>query len=115
MLKQTAVWWPLGSEESGGVDFDDYGQPTASTPVEIKCRWEDKAEEFIDAKNARCFSKSVVYVDRDVVVSGYLMLGELSDVTDEANPRNNIGAFEIKGFSKIPNLRATEFLRTAFL
>ena len=40
-LKQTAVYWSLAGDDSGGDDFDEYGQPIFGTPVEIDCRWED--------------------------------------------------------------------------
>jgi len=56
-----------------------------------------------------------VYVESDVRVGGLLMLGELADVTDSDNPRNNMDAHEIRAFFKAPNLRATEYLRKAVL
>lgn len=115
MRKQDAVYWALASVESGGDDFDDYGQPILTDPVEVKCRWEDKSEEFVAANGTKMLSHAVVYVDRDVDVGGVLMLGELTDITDADNVRENAGAWEIKRFDKIPNLRATEFLRIAFL
>ena len=115
MRKQTAVYWPLASSDSGGDDFDDYGQPVVTDPIEISCRWEDVAEEFIDAKGTRQVSKSTVYVDQDVDVGGILMLGTEDDITDSTNIKENEGAWEIRRFDKLPNLRATEFLRTAWL
>lgn len=114
MRKQTAVYWPLDIE-SGGDKFDDYGQPVLSDPIEIKCRWEDVSEEFIGSDGTRQISNAKVYVDRDVDVGGVLMLGTLLDVSSADNPKGNIGAFEIRKFEKIPNLKATEFLRTAYL
>ena len=115
MRKQTAVYWALASLDSGGVAFDDYGQPMLTDPVEIECRWEDKVEEFIGPDGTKMISRAVVYVDRDVDIGGVLMLGEEDDILDEDNPKENNGAWEIKQFSKIPNFRATEFLRTAYL
>ena len=48
-------------------------------------------------------------------VEGLLMLGELTDITDEVNVRENEGAFEIQRFDKLPTLKADQFLRTAYL
>jgi len=115
MLKQICVYWPPAEIDSGGDGFDNYGQPVVTTPSEVNCRWEDKAEEFIGVDGTKQISKAVVYVGEDVVIGGILMLGGLIDIIDDVNIKENDGAWEIKGFSKVPNLKATEFLRTAFL
>ena len=115
MLKQKCIYWPPGSETSGGFDFDDYGQPQYDVPVQLKCRWEDMAEEFIGPTGTTELSRSVVYVESDVTPGGVLFLSELADVDDLIVPKNNAGAWEIRAFSKLPNFKATEFLRTAYL
>ncbi len=115
MRKQTAVYWAMAASESAGEDFDDHGQPQWASPVEIKCRWEDVSKEFVDPKGTTRVSRSIVYADRDLVVGGVLMLGELTDVDEEENVLENDGAWEIRRFDKIPNLKATEFLRMAYL
>ena len=116
MLKQTCVYWTLASSDSAGEDYDDFGQPQWSSPVEILCRWEDVSEEFVDVKGARQVSRSKVYVDRDVRVGELLMLGELVDVIDGENALvKNDDAWAIRKLDKIPNLKAPEFLRMAFL
>ena len=115
MLKQTAVYWPLAGANSGGDDFDNYGQPQVTTPVEVACRWEDKTEEFLDAQGHQQLSRAVVYVDADLDVGGILMLGDLDDITNPDNIKENEGAWEIRRFEKTPNFKATEFLRKAIL
>jgi len=115
MRKQDAVYWALASTESGGVAYDDYGQPQLADPVAITVRWSDVIEEFIDANGSAQVSQGKVFVDRDMVTGEVLMLGELTDITDSVNVKENDGAMEIRKFSKIPNLRATESLRKALL
>jgi len=110
MLKQKAVYWELSS-----VEFDNYGQPIPSTPIEIDVRWEDVSEEFLDANGTMQLSKAKVYVDRDVELGGVLMLGELDSSVDEDNPKENENAWEIRRFEKLPTLKATQFLRTCYL
>ena len=113
MLKQTCVYWVPND-----VPFDDYGQPQYGDAVELKCRWEDEAVEFIGPTGTTEISRSVVYVASDVEPGGVLFLGTLAVVTASGDlivPKNNTGAWEIRRFNKIPNLKATEFLRTAFL
>lgn len=110
MRKQTAVYWP---PDDGG--FDKYGRPTVGTAEELTVRWEDVMEEFLDADGNTQMSMAKVYTGQDVELGGYLWLGELTDLTDQVDPRNNNGAFEIMRFEKLPTFKATEYLRTAFL
>lgn len=115
MRKQKAVYWPPGSEETAGRDYDDYAKPLYATPVEIDCRWEDTNEEFIGPNGERVAARCIVYTDRDVRLRGVLMLGTMVEVTDLANPKANDNAWEIRRFDKMPNLRNTEVLRKAYL
>ncbi len=108
MRKQQAVWWALAS-------IDGHGKEVYVSPVQIKCRWEDSNEEFMDAGGDRQLSNAIVYVDRDTPVGGVLMLGVLADITDPINIKENDGAWEIRKFNNLPNLKATEFLKTAML
>ena len=108
MRKQTAVWW-----SSTGVD--GYGRPTWTTPVEVDCRWEDVVQEFVNKDGEERFSRSIVYVDRDMKVGDVLMLGELDSGVDEDDPKANDGAWEVSRFAKLPNLKAIEFLRECYL
>jgi len=110
MLKQTAAYWPP-------TGTDKRGQPTLGTPIDILVRWEDKTEEFIDpATGTRQMSKAIVYVDRDVLVHGVLLLDGLTSTTDQDNAKANDGAWEIRRFEKLPTLRQTKApLRTVFL
>lgn len=114
MRKQTAVYWAPGSSETGGQDFDGLGARLYADPVEISCRWEDDAKQYVRADGEIGITKSIVYVDRDVIVGGVLALGSLSTM-NTTNPLLNVGAGTINAFSKLPNIRATEFLRTAYL
>ena len=113
MRKQTAVYWAPGS---GRAKYDELGQPTQIDPVEIRCRWSNKVEQFIDSKGAEQISKSKVYPGIDLEPGGYLRLGTISDLDSaDVNPEVIDGAWEIKAFDKIPTLKADKFLRKAFL
>ena len=115
MQKQTCVYWALASGDD--VSYDDYGQPivTIAVPVELSCRWEDVNEEFIAPDGTKQLSRSKVYVESDVALGGILMLGTEDDITDAVNIKENEGAWEIMAYGKLPNFRATEFLRTVYL
>jgi hypothetical protein len=121
MRKQNAIYWPPGTE-------DDFGRVTTSELIELtladgvnsRVRWEDKIEEFVDAEGTTQQSNAVVYVPAlpgggEVRTGGHLWLGDRADLTDEANPLNNEGAYPVRRFDKLPNLKATEYLRTVYL
>ncbi len=108
MRKQTAVYWPF-------VSINEFGVKVVGDPVVIKCRWEAKNVEFLDPKGEIQMSNAVVYVDRDTAIGGILMLGTASDITDTVNIKENDGAWEIRRFDDLPNLKASEFLKTAYL
>jgi hypothetical protein len=109
MRKQTAVYWePLGTR-------DEFGNNLFSDPVEIDCRWEDDVKQFVGRDGETYLSASIVYVDRDVEVGGVLLLGAIDSSMDAEEPLSRVGASEIKQFAKLPNLKNTEYLRTAYL
>lgn len=109
MVKQTAVYWPVA------VDADETGRRILGEPVEIKCRWEDVQTEVVGPDGNKFLSRSTVYVLIDTSVGGYLWLGKLADVPFPLQADINPGACDIKQKAKLPNMRATEFLRTVYL
>lgn len=112
VLKQTAVYWA-----PTGVDSD--GQPTHALPITLNVRWDDITEQFSlreeSAEDEIQFSLAKVMVSQDVEVKGMLFLGALAVTDDPDDPRSIRRAYEIRKFEKIPNFRATEFVRTAIL
>jgi hypothetical protein len=113
-MKQTCVYWAPGNADSGGLAYNNYGQPVYSDPVEKNCRWEDIAVTFLSTKGTEETSKAVVFVD-DIVVGGLLLLGDLSSSLDLVDPRNNEGAWEIRQVESIPNRLATITYTWAYL
>jgi hypothetical protein len=106
--KQKAVYWPMTS-------WDNFGQPMYGTAVELRVRWDASTEEFLAQDGQRKLSNAVVMTGQDVTVGGILMLGELTTSVVTDDPRANDGAFEIMRFDKTPTLKATKFLREAYL
>lgn len=109
VMKATAVYWPPET------NYDQYGKPVPNEPVEISCYWDNRQEEFLDESGDKQKSKAVVIVDRDLLITGILMLGELTDVTDFTDPKNNTNAWEIRGWGKTPNFKGNKYLRQAYL
>src|SRR2546430_1853690 len=96
MRKKKAVLWRR-------LTPDKYGKFTFDLPVEIACRWEDVAQEFMDHVGEKSLSQSVVYVDRVIKIGDRLMKGELtSSVPDDPLLTES---FEVKQFNQLPNLK----------
>jgi len=107
-MNQTAVYWAhLGDNAQGEPIFDE--------AVEIRCRWDDTHQEFIDQNGATVVSRAAVMVDRDTPERGRLFLGTLEDLVSQTDPEENYGAYEIRSFNKTPDRRGTKFARTAML
>lgn len=109
-LKQTAVLWANPVKDGqGGATFDE--------PIEVNVRWEQKQEMFADVSGQERRSDAVVFVGRDVVVGGYLFLGNLDDLSsaEEGDPLIVGGAYEIRKFEKIPDLSASRYVRKVWL
>lgn len=107
-MKQKAVYW-------SPTTLDDFGRPTWNTPVEIDCRWTDEIEEFIDPNGERQFSRAKLIVDRDLEIKGVIWLGNLVDVSDLGNPRNNNNSWEILGTKKTPDFKGRKYLRQVYV
>lgn len=107
MLKQTAVYWAPSNP-------DDFGRYTFVDPVQIKCRWEDKFEEIFDKHGRETIARHHVYVGVDVALGGFLLKGLLVSVPGGSTPQQ-VGAKEIIKFESLPNAKAKEFLREAWL
>ncbi len=105
MRKQTAVYWQL-IEEVDAVT----GQPTWQAPVEVPVRWEEKMGEVGERRYVPIlYYTATIYVDRDMGMWDYLMLGNLVNWTP-ADPRSTL-SWEVAAFRTLPNLRNTESLR----
>jgi len=100
MRKQDAVWW-----SRSGVDR--YGDPSFSTGVAIKCRWEDKDQLVTNIQGEEISVNGTVVVDRVMRTGDILWLGA-SGSADLDNPRNNVSYNEIIMFNSTPNFRVTE-------
>lgn len=109
--KQDIVYWANPTP-------DKFGGFTYTAPVDIKGRWEDRQVLFKDNEGNELMSKSIIFLGQDVDFGGYLYLGTLASIAsaiDETHPKNVDGSEKIRGFTKIPNLRATDFERRAFI
>lgn len=109
LLKENVIYWPPAA-------FDDYGQPVTTTPVDMKCHWEDISEEYLDAQGKVNISRSKVYLITEVVLGGYLMLGTVEGLPD---PNVKVpypgGPNQIRSVGNVPNVKASQALIVAIL
>ena len=127
MRKQVGAYWSVSG-------FDRHGREEYAQAEGLRLRWEDKAQQFIDANNETVVSNSIVYVDRELKVGDVLILLDISDagditglteqqimdalrdsLTDKDNPSKNEGSYPIRQFHKLPDLRNKNTLLTAYL
>jgi hypothetical protein len=110
-FNQTAVYWPPGIE-------DGYGGMTYGEPTEVRLRWAIKQEKFLSGSPGNSveeiLSSAVVLSETDFEINGRLFLGTLDDLSSDDDPNTNQAA-TIKGFNKIPTIKADQFLRKAWL
>ena len=100
---QQITYWPT-VRTAYGFSFEE--------PQVIAGRWEDKAELFINEEGETSTSRAVVYLHSlDVKVGDYLALVE----SVASDPTGVAGAYRVRSFSKVPNLRANTFLRKAIM
>lgn len=106
-LNQSCTYWErTGSDGKGWYTFSD--------PVLIDCRWEDTQEEFQDIDGNIRVSTSKVYVGQDLLINGYLALGDYTG-SAYSDPKNVAVSSKISSFKKIPNLRGTTFVGNVWL
>lgn len=105
-LRQRAIYWSNPSNSGGTGDF------TYDSPIEIRCRWEQKRELFIDENGVENYSRAIIYVDQDVELQGFIMEGQLVDLDSSGeSPHDQDDAFQIKLFEKSSNLQNTKVVR----
>lgn len=111
ILTAIGVYWNKpGNDGFGGESWD------SDFPTEVNVRWEQRVEVFRDLDGKEQISKSVVFVDEDLEVEGYLALGELTDLDSTFSPHVlSIPVGLIKGFEKVPSIDGTKYVRRAFL
>ena len=106
--KQDAVYW-----ERVGVNYD--GTEIFDDPIDIKVRWEDVQELFVDEQGEEGRSTSLIMMGFMAKSGSWLKLGKFELSTGElppTNPRGIEGAWPIRQREAIPDIknRATLYL-----
>jgi len=109
-LKQTAVLWktPVPGQ---------FGKYTFDAGIEINVRWEEKMVRIRNDKNIEILSRAEVMLDTEIEVGEYLYLGTLDLLSSQQqlDPLLINNAYKIVSREKTPNIRATDFVRVAWL
>jgi len=104
-MNQMATYWAPGIP-------DGFGGMTMQVPVTVTCRWQEQAVLFRDAEGREVTSSVVVYPVQELIIRGYLALGDQTVVLD---PRDLATAFEIRQVQQSPSLDATQVLHKVYL
>ncbi len=107
-LNHDITHWPVtGTDGFGGFGF--------GAPVELKGRWEDKSELFLDDNNEEVVSQAIAYFDVDLDLGDFLALGLHALIADPTTLTGTSRAYRIRQFNKITDLRNLNALRKAYL
>lgn len=101
--KQKAVYWAFS-------DWDDAGNPTVSSAVELEVRWEKGISQEVTPDVNPKEVKATVWVDRDIELGSVFWLGKLADVPDSPS-----GIREAVEFQKIPDVKGRTYERIVLL
>jgi hypothetical protein len=100
-LKQKAVLWALS-------DYDRYGEPTVSAPIEISVRWEQNLSQSIDDNATPIAVNGTIFVDRVIPEGSILRLGNKVSLP----PTVTTGLMEVVSTTDIPDLKGRVNQRT---
>lgn len=103
-LNQTLTWWR-------NTGTDGFGDSTYAAPQYLPCRWEDRSTLITNAEGAQVPSRARAWLDRDVKIGDWLMLGKSTG----SDPNHIDAAYIVQDFRKVPSLDATDFERIAVM
>ena len=103
-----AIYWAPQTTRStlGRVTYDD--------PIEIEVRWQASTQVIKNSNGAEVVTSAKIYVDRDLEEQGMLKHDSLESTTED-DPHDETGARQIIRFDKLPNIKHTKYLRTAYV
>lgn len=101
-LREHAVVWPY-------YDRDNNGNPRVSTPVEIRCHWEDgQRQVFVTASSVAIDAE--VQVDREIAIGSMIRKGRLKDLPDTPDDIK-----EVVTYNEVPDAQHRIVDRTVML
>lgn len=103
-LTETLTRWVRGTP-------DGFGGFSSWTKSNIKGRWEQRTELFVDPAGNQVMSRAVVYVDTDVSLGDYLFQGNSTG----SDPANVSDAYEVRDFKKVSTLGGSIYERKVML
>lgn len=103
-LNQTCTYWAV-------TGVDGFNKPVFASPVQIKCRWEERTEKVINDEGEEYLSRARIFLKDDIVPGDYLFLGTHAGT----DPRLIRDAFRVMAWRRIPSLDGLSFERKAYL
>jgi hypothetical protein len=109
--REYLTYWPV-IDEPGNANR--YGELAYGVPVEIKCRWDDRVQEILKDDQTMVLSRVELITAVRLKPGDIVMRIRLSEVPYQANPKDNVGAYEVLKVSETPDLRYKKTLYEAF-
>lgn len=109
LLNQTLVYWVAGGD-------DRHGNPSWSTGVNLTCRWQERAELFVNENGEEEMASAVVYLDGadTVALDGRMYLGDVADLASSADPVS-VQAYRVASIQSTPSIDAAQSLQKVLL
>ena len=101
---QKAVLWPV-------VGYNNDGEHTRGTGVEIYVRWEETKKEILSEDGNPISIDATVWANQDIAVHSVMWLGALASFV--AGTSTNL--MEVVSFAKTPDLKCRSYGRQYFL
>ena len=85
-------------------ETNEYGEPQFHPPVEMKCRFDDKIQEIIQADGTVVHGKVQLITESKLAVGGIVVRGKLETVTYMVDPRSNPEAYKVMVVMETPTI-----------
>lgn len=112
MRRQDLVYWAPDTP-------DKFGNTGYAAGVELKGRWEERAETVLNAEGENVISRGVVYIDgtQSILQDGRMFLGQKADLTAEQIPDPDLvpNAYRIIMVGNSPDVRNRRSLSKIWL
>lgn len=93
-------WAPLDPENPS----NEYGETVFAPAIEMRCRWDDKIQEIIQADGTTVHGKVQLITEQKLAVGGIVIRKPLDEVTYMADPRTNPEAYKVMVVMETPTI-----------
>ena len=95
---QHALLWPRSGD-------DAYGEPTVSSVVQLRVRWNDTRAQASDAQGNPVTLSAEVHVDRNIKPGSVMWLGTLAEWLGTGSNQDDTEVMEVVSYNSVNDLK----------